>query len=100
MNKPPRRTHRNGAQRAADVRAGKFTGNTLKRRTGRLYSIYRGDIIKYETILKMPDSKQKFLKLERKLLQLQYHGEMWNTAREEWKRLFEIYRGENNEKNK
>lgn len=37
--------------------------------------------MKYEIILKMPDSKEKFLKLERKLLKLQFHGEMFYKAK-------------------
>ena len=49
--------------------------------------------MKYETILKLPDSKEKFLKLERKLLKLQYHGEMFFKAKSEYLRLFDIYRG-------
>lgn len=49
--------------------------------------------MKYETILAMPDSKEKFLKLERKLLQLQHHGTVFFEAKKEWRRLFEIYRG-------
>ena len=48
--------------------------------------------MKYETILAMPDSKEKFLKLERKLLKLQHHGQMFFKAQEEWRRLFNIYR--------
>lgn len=51
--------------------------------------------MKYETIMAMPDSREKFLKLERKLLQLQPHGAMFDKAREEWRRLFDIYRGNN-----
>ena len=51
--------------------------------------------MKYETILAMPDSKEKFLKLERKLLQLQPHGPLFFKAKEEWHRLFAIYRGSN-----
>ncbi len=49
-------------------------------------------IMKYETILSMPDSKEKFLKLEKKLLQLQYHGNDFFKAKEEYHRLFNIYR--------
>lgn len=49
--------------------------------------------MRYETILAMPDSKEKFLKLERKLLGLQHHGAEFFKAKEEWRRLFEIYRG-------
>jgi hypothetical protein len=48
--------------------------------------------MKYSTILAMPDSKEKFLKLERKLLQLQHHGQDFFEAKEEWRRLFHIYR--------
>lgn len=47
--------------------------------------------MKYETILNMPDSKEKFLKLERKLLKLQHHGTMFFKALDEYKRLHEIY---------
>lgn len=49
--------------------------------------------MKYETILRMPDSKEKFLKLERKLLQLQQHGYWFFVAKDEYLRLFKIYRG-------
>ena len=48
--------------------------------------------MKYETILSMPDSKEKFLKLEKKLLQLQHHGSDFFKAKEEYHRLFNIYR--------
>lgn len=48
--------------------------------------------MKYETILAMPDSKEKFNRLENKLLKLQHHGEMFFKAQEEYKRLFQIYR--------
>lgn len=48
--------------------------------------------MKYETILAMPDSKEKLLKLERKLLRLQHHGADFFKAKEEWRRLFNIYR--------
>lgn len=48
--------------------------------------------MKYETILAKPDSKEKFLQLERKLLKLQHHGEDFFKAKEEYKRLFDIYR--------
>lgn len=46
----------------------------------------------YETLIGLPDSKEKFLTLERKLLKLQYHGEEFFRAKDEWKRLYEIYR--------
>lgn len=49
--------------------------------------------MKYETIMKMPDSLEKFNKLENKLLKLQHHGEMFFMACEEYRRLFKIYRG-------
>ena len=48
--------------------------------------------MKIETILSMPDSKKKFDRLENKLLQLQYHGDIFFKALEEYKRLFKIYR--------
>ena len=48
--------------------------------------------MKYDTILAMPDSKEKFLKLERKLLKLQLHGKEFVKASEEYGRLFKIYR--------
>lgn len=46
----------------------------------------------YKTIMALPDSKEKFLALERKLLALQYHGADFFKAQEEWLRLFHIYR--------
>lgn len=46
----------------------------------------------YESILSMPDSKEKFLKLECKLLQIQMKGALFFAAKEEWSRLFKIYR--------
>lgn len=48
--------------------------------------------MKYSTILAMPDSREKFYKLERKLLQLQPHGTEFFKAKDEWRRLFAIYR--------
>ena len=48
--------------------------------------------MKYETILKMPDSKEKFLKLERKLMEIQNHGNDFLKAKAEYFRLFDIYR--------
>lgn len=48
--------------------------------------------MKIETILSLPDSKEKLEKLERKLLKLQHHGKTFFDAMEEWKRLWEIYR--------
>lgn len=48
--------------------------------------------MRYETILAMPDSKEKFLKLERKLLRLQHHGDDFFRAKEEWRRLYDLYR--------
>ena len=49
--------------------------------------------MKYSTILAMPDSKEKMLKLERKLLQLQHHGNDFFEAKKEWSRLFDKYKG-------
>ena len=46
----------------------------------------------YKTILAKPDSREKFLQLERKLLKLQPHGADFFRALEEYNRLFEIYR--------
>lgn len=48
--------------------------------------------MKYETILALPDSKEKFLKLERKLLSLQHHGSQFFEALAEYNRLFSKYR--------
>lgn len=47
----------------------------------------------YDTLIALPDSKQKFLTLERKLMKLQHHGQDFFKAKEEWSRLFKIYRG-------
>lgn len=47
--------------------------------------------MKYSTILAKPDSKEKFQQLERKLLKLQWHGDEFFEALEEWHRLWEIY---------
>lgn len=41
----------------------------------------------YERLIEMPDSKEKFLVLEKKLLQLQHHGADFFKAKDEWKRL-------------
>lgn len=49
--------------------------------------------MKLETILKMEDSRRKFLLLEKNLLKIQWHGGIWWEALEEWKRLYQIYRG-------
>ena len=49
----------------------------------------------YDTLINLPDSKEKFLALERKLLKLQYHGAEFYRASDEWMRLFRIYRKEN-----
>ena len=49
--------------------------------------------MKYETILAMPDSKEKFNKLENKLLKLQHHGEIYFKALDEYNRLHKLYRG-------
>jgi hypothetical protein len=46
----------------------------------------------YKTLMALPDSKEKFLALERKLLKLQHHGNDFFEAKEEWRRLFHIYR--------
>ena len=51
--------------------------------------------MKYETLMKLPDSKEKFLALERKLLKLQFHGNEFFEAQKEWRRLFDIYRKQN-----
>lgn len=48
--------------------------------------------MKYETILALPDSKEKLLKLERKLLSLQHHGKSFFEALDEYNRLFSKYR--------
>lgn len=48
--------------------------------------------MKYETILKMPDGRRKFNLLENKLLKLQWHGQAFYEAQEEYTRLFNIYR--------
>lgn len=48
--------------------------------------------MKYATILAMPDSRKKLLLLEKKLLALQIHGAEFYEAKEEWKRLFDLYR--------
>lgn len=48
----------------------------------------------YKTLVGLPDSKEKFLTLERKLLKLQHHGVEFFEAKEEWKRLYDIYRKE------
>lgn len=50
--------------------------------------------LKYETILAMPDSYEKYQKLERKLLKLQFHDEMFFKAKDEWSRLWKIYHKE------
>ena len=50
--------------------------------------------MKYATILALPDSKAKFLVLERKLLKLQPHGTEFEKAVAEWRRMFAIYRKE------
>ena len=49
----------------------------------------------YSTLINLPDSKEKFDALERKLLKLQYHGAEFFRAQDEWMRLFGIYRKEN-----
>lgn len=51
----------------------------------------------YRTLLSLPDSREKFLAIEKKLLRLQVHGAEFFRAQEEWMRLFKIYRkGEKN----
>lgn len=50
-----------------------------------------GHGMKYETILALPDSFEKYKKLERKLLRLQWHGADFFEAKKEWSRLFKIY---------
>ena len=54
--------------------------------------------MKYETILAMPDSPEKFKKLEKKLMQLQHHGGDFFAALAEFNRLFKIYRTEKGDK--
>ena len=49
--------------------------------------------MKYETIMAMPDSREKLEKLEKKLLKLQFHGNDFFDAQKEWRRLWEIYKG-------
>ena len=47
--------------------------------------------MKYKTIIALPDSREKYLKLEKKLLKIQYHGPEFFEAKKEWSRLFKIY---------
>lgn len=47
--------------------------------------------MKYKTIIALPDSREKYLKLEKKLLRLQFHGPEFFEAMEEWRRLFDLY---------
>ena len=54
--------------------------------------------MKYETILAMPDSYEKYQKLERKLLKLQVHGALFFEAQKEWRRLYAIYHNERGNK--
>lgn len=49
--------------------------------------------MKLETIMRMEDSRRKLHLLELNLLKLQPHGTTWEAAMEEWKRLFQEYRG-------
>lgn len=46
----------------------------------------------YNTLIGLPDSREKLLALERKLLKLQHHGSEFFRAQDEWRRLFNIYR--------
>lgn len=48
--------------------------------------------MKYSTIMAMPDSLEKFLKLEKKLLKLQHHGKDFQEGMKEYDRLFKLYR--------
>ena len=48
--------------------------------------------ISYEKLLALPDSPEKFLLLEKKLLKLQHHGADFFRALEEYKRMFPKYR--------
>lgn len=50
--------------------------------------------MKYETILAMPDSYEKYQKLERKLLKLQVHGALFFEVQKEWRRLYTFYHKE------
>lgn len=54
--------------------------------------------MRYETILAMPDSMEKYAKLTGKLLKLQPHGPLFCKALEEQQRLFKIYGHEYAEK--
>lgn len=45
----------------------------------------------YKKILEMPDSKEKFLKLELALMKLQHHGQPFFEAKQEYSRLFKEY---------
>ena len=49
--------------------------------------------MRLETIMKMEDSERKFHLLELNLLKIQWHGGIWFEAKDEWERLFPIYRG-------
>lgn len=46
----------------------------------------------YKTLIALPDSKEKFLALERKLMKLQHHDFDFYKAKKEWRRLYDIYR--------
>lgn len=46
----------------------------------------------YKTLIALPDSREKFFALERKLLKLQHHGSEFFRAQDEWMRLFKVYR--------
>ena len=48
--------------------------------------------LSYEKILAMQDSVEKMKKLELMLLKLQFHGNTFFKANEEWKRLRKIYK--------
>ena len=49
--------------------------------------------MKYSTIMAMPDSLEKFLKLEKKLLKPQHHGKDFQEGMKEYSKLFKLYRG-------
>lgn len=50
--------------------------------------------MRYETIIAMPDSLEKYKKLGNKLMQLQPHGPLFEKALKEYKRLYKIYNDE------
>ena len=85
-------THRNVAQRDEYVRAGNFKGNTLKRRTGRLYLILEGVKTKLETRLKKaletPEPKTRLLKLIGVCMRAPSGCTIWEQAHAEIDRLY------------